>query len=441
MSASHRAARALGSLVQMDARAVADGLIAFIDGSPSPYHACATAATTLDDAGFQPVSETASWSGTSRGYLVRGGSLVAWALPDGWSPLTGFRVVGAHTDSPNLRVKPRPDTGSAGHRQLGVEVYGGVLLNSWLDRDLGLSGRVAVRNGSAPDLRLFRTDRPLLRVPQLAIHLDRDINERGLKLNKQAHLSPTWGLGTPAEGELAGFLAKELGVAADDILSWDLMAHDVTPSTLAGRDDEFISAPRIDNLASCHAALTALTERLDRGDLERAAVICLYDHEEVGSLSSTGADSSMLATVLERLVLAGDGDRELFHRSLAASLCVSADGAHATHPNYPDRHEPDHRIAINAGPVLKLNANERYATDASGAAAVELACEAAGVPLQRFVSRSDLPCGSTIGPVTAGRLGVTTVDVGLPQLAMHSARELCGSADPALLVAALVALL
>jgi aspartyl aminopeptidase len=174
----------------MEASAIADGLIAFIDGSPSPYHACATAAAALDDAGFDRVVETDTWSGARRSYVVRGGSLVAWSVPDGWSPTVGFRLIGAHTDSPNLRIKPRPDTGSAGYRQLGVEVYGGALLNTWLDRDLGLSGRVAVRNGAGPEIRLFRTDRPLLRVPQLAIHLDREINERGLKLHRQPGVVP-----------------------------------------------------------------------------------------------------------------------------------------------------------------------------------------------------------------------------------------------------------
>jgi aspartyl aminopeptidase len=424
-----------------DPRAVTDDLIAFIDGSPSPYHACATAAARLDAAGFVRLDERDAWGDdAARAYVVRGGTLVAWSTPTGWGPETGFRLVGAHTDSPNLRVKPRPDTGSVGYRQLGVEIYGGVLLNSWLDRDLGLSGRVTLRGPDGPEVRLFHVDRPLLRIPQLAIHLDREINERGLKLNKQTHLSPLWGLGPPDEGEFRRFLAAELDVSEADLASWDVMTHDLTPSTVAGVDGELVSAPRIDNLASCHAAVTTLTGLAD-GAHERTAVVSLFDHEEVGSLSSSGADSPILATLLERLVARAGGDRETFHRALASSVCVSADGAHATNPNYPDRHEPDHRIALNGGPVLKLNANERYATDALSAAVFEQACVDAGVPLQRFVSRSDLPCGSTIGPITSGRLGVSTVDVGIPQLAMHSARELCGSADPALLIGALTTFL
>lgn len=426
----------------MDARAVTDGLIAFIDGAPSPFHACALAAESLVRAGFGQLDETDHWpDGAGRNHLVRDGSLIAWATPEGWTPEDGFRLVGAHTDSPNLRIKPRPDTGRAGFRQLGVEVYGGALLNSWLDRDLGLSGRVALRGGDGPDLRLFRDDRALLRVPQLAIHLDRDLNERGLKLDKQTHLAPVWSLGGPDPGHFTRYLAEQVGSAPDDVLGWDVMAHDITPSTVAGLHGEFVSAPRIDNLASCHAAVTALTQLTDDAPAEHAAVVCLYDHEEVGSVSSSGADGVFLGTALERIVGTAGGDREAFHRALAASVCVSADGAHATNPNYVERHEPDHHIALNEGPALKLNANQRYATDARGSAVFEGACAEAGVPLQRFVSRSNLPCGSTIGPVNAARLGVTTIDVGLPQLAMHSARELCGSADPALLVAALTAFL
>jgi aspartyl aminopeptidase len=426
----------------MDASAVNDALIAFIDGSPSPFHACATAAALLDDGGFERLAETDSWAGGSgRHYLVRGGSLAAWSTPPGWAPESGFRVIGAHTDSPNLRIKPRPDTGRGGFRQLGVEVYGSALLNSWLDRDLGLSGRVAIRTDAGPELRLFRDDRPLLRVPQLAIHLDRDVSERGLKLDKQNHLVPLWSTGRPTDGLFAEYLADRVGAATHDVLSWDAMLHDLTPATVAGLDGEFISAPRIDNLASCHAATTALLARAGGDPGDHATVVCLYDHEEVGSVSSSGADGTFLATMLERIVDGAGGDRESFHRSLAASVCVSADGAHATHPNYVERHEPDHHIALNEGPVLKINANQRYATEASGAAAFALTCAEAEVPVQRFVSRSNLPCGSTIGPVTAARLGLTTIDVGIPQLAMHSARELCGSADPALLVAALTAFL
>ena len=416
-------------------------LLAFIAASPSPYHAVAEAGRRLRAAGFVELHETDSWPlAPGRHFLVRGGSLVAWSGDAGAAAGgDGFRVIGAHTDSPNLRVKPRPDTGRAGWRQLGVEIYGGVLLNSWLDRDLGLSGRVTVLDGatpaSSPVTHLFRDDRALLRIPQLAIHLDREINQTGLKLNPQQHLVPTWGLGSAAPGDFVRYLAGQLDVDPDAVLAWDVMAHDVVPGGLAGIDDELVSAARLDNQLSCWAALQAL---LDTGDLATGdqepgpvSVVVLFDHEEIGSTSASGADSDLLPTTLERIVHTGGGDRDAFHRAVAVSRCVSADGAHATHPNYAERHEPDHLIALDGGPVLKHNANVRYATDAVTAGWFEAACRAVDVPVQHFVSRDDMPCGSTIGPITAGRLGIPTVDVGVAQLAMHSIRELCGSSDPA----------
>jgi aspartyl aminopeptidase len=420
-----------------------DGLLAFIDASSSPFHAVATVSGMLEANGFTTLDEREPWPTGSGRYLVRrGGSLVAWDRRADADPLRGFRVIGAHTDSPNLRVKPRADTGTVGFRQVGVEVYGGALLNSWLDRDLGLSGRVIVRDGRRVTTRLVKVDRPLLRIPQLAIHLDRNVND-GLKLNPQQHLVPLWGLDSNHEYAFRRFVAREIDVDDESVMAWDVMLHDLTPSTLLGVDDEFVSAPRIDNLASCHAAARALVAQLGVDPWPGAGIplVCLYDHEEVGSQSATGADGTFLATVLERIADASGLEREGFHRALAGSVCVSTDGAHATNPNYPERHDPMHPIIIGGGPVLKTNANVRYATDATTAAVFELACEAAGVPLQRFVSRSDMSCGSTIGPVTAARLGIPTVDVGIPQLAMHSAREMCGRDDPGMLVAALTAFL
>jgi len=417
--------------------AQARDLLAFVDASPSPFHAVAEAARRLDGAGFTEVAEADSWpTAPGRHYLIRGGSLVAWSGDAGSAAAgAGFRVIGAHTDSPNLRLKPAPDTGSAGWRQLGVEIYGGVLLNSWLDRDLGLSGRVTVIEDGRPATRLFRDDRALLRVPQLAIHLDREINQTGLKLNPQLHLVPTWGLGPVRPGELADYLADQLSIDAGDISSWDVMTHDVNPGTLAGLQSEFVSSARLDNQLSCWAALTALTTgAVGASDPDAngpVALVVLFDHEEIGSTSASGADSDLLPSTLERIVMAGGGDRDAFLRTIAASRCVSADGAHATHPNYPERHDPGHRVELNGGPVLKHNANVRYATDAVTAAWFDAACRSVDVPVQHFVSRDDMPCGSTIGPITAGRLGIATVDVGVAQLAMHSIRELCGSADPA----------
>lgn len=425
------------------AHPITEDLCRFLDASPSPYHAVEQAAAGLEALGFTSLSEVDRWpDGPGGRFVCRGGSLIAWWRHESHRPDTPVRLVGAHTDSPNLRIKPRPDTGRVGYRQLGVEVYGGVLLNSWLDRDLGLSGRVVVRGPHGLEQRLVAVDEPLLRLPQLAIHLDREVNERGLVLDRQQHLAPIWGLGSTAEGDFASHLAERLGVAPAEVVAWDLMTHDLTPAALAGRDGELLASGRIDNLVSCHAATTALGRVVCADEPPPAMpVVCLFDHEEVGSTTASGADSAMLPSMLERIVAAAGGGRDDLHRCLAGSYCVSADGAHGTHPNYVDRHEPEHRVALNGGPVVKLNASARYATDAwTHGIAIE-ACERAGVPYQRFVTRSDLPCGSTIGPVTAARLGIPTVDLGIAQLAMHSARETAGASDPPRLVAVLAELM
>jgi aspartyl aminopeptidase len=397
---------------------VAD-LRAFLDASPSPFHAAAEAARRLEDAGFARADDGAVSAGPA--LVVRDGALVAWGPVEAGRPL---RVVGAHTDSPNLRIKPQPDTGRAGARQLAVEPYGGVLLNSWLGRDLGLSGQVAFRDGS---LALVRFDEPLLHLPQLAIHLDREIVTSGLLLNPQQHLAPIWGLGAVDAGGFARWLADRSG---GDVVAWDVMTHDLGPATVSGRDGELLSSPRLDNLASCWAAVEAL---IGAG----TGIVALFDHEEVGSETHRGAGSPLLAQAIERLF----PDVEARHRTLAASLCASADMAHATHPNYAERHEPGHWIDLGGGPVIKTNVNQRYATEARTAAVFVAACEAAGVSYQWYAHRADLPCGSTIGPITAARLGIPVVDVGAPMLAMHSARELMATSDVAPYRAALTAFL
>ncbi len=424
----------------MDSR----GLLTFIDASPSPFHACATTAARLDEAGYTELEELAAWTGApGRHYLRRGGSLVAWASEPQHQPSDGFRIIGAHTDSPNLRLKPHPDSGRNGYRQMAVEVYGGPLLNSWLDRDLGLSGRLVLRGSQGVEERLVLIPRPIARVPQLAIHLDRDISASGLLLNPQQHLSPIWGLGEPTPGGVLAFVAAEAGVAPEAILGSDLMLHDLTPSSFAGVDDSLISAPRLDNLCSSWAGLEALLDVTAPGAAPTAQIplLVLFDHEEIGSSSDRGAASTLLPAVTERIVLGLGGGREEHLRALAASLCCSADMAHATHPNYPERHEPGHHITLDGGPVLKVNSNLRYATDATSAAAFVLACEQADVPLQRYAHRADLPCGSTIGPITAARMGIRTFDVGAPQLAMHAARELCAAQEPVRYARAMAAFL
>lgn len=414
-----------------------DRLLAFIDAAPSPFHAVDEAARLLEAAGFSEVPSDAPWAPEGRAFVRVDGTLIAWQCTSG-PPWTALRLLAAHTDSPNLRVRPRPDRGVAGVRQLLLEPYGGVLLNSWLDRDLGLSGRVLVRDGvGGVTTRLLRDDRPLLRIPQLAIHLDREITERGLLLNPQLHLHPVWGLGASTEGEFASWLADGVGVPAGDVLGWDMMVHDTLPAGLLGTSEELISAPRLDNLCSCHAAVEALCATPLAEDAVH--MVALFDHEEIGSVSPVGAASNLLASVLDRLVTARGGDFSDRARCLATSRCLSIDMAHATHPNYPDRHEPNHWVHLGGGPVIKSHAELRYATDGRTAAEFRLACERVGIPTQEYSHRADLRCGSTIGPITSARLGIATVDVGAPQLSMHSARELMATADVAMLHRALQA--
>ncbi|MCV7184920.1 M18 family aminopeptidase [Mycolicibacterium murale] len=407
-------------------------LCEFIDASPSPYHVCETVAARLRDAGYTELSESDLWPGSGRYFVLRAGSLVAWDS----SGETGrpFRVVGGHTDSPNLRVKQHPDRAVAGWTVVALQPYGGAWLNSWLDRDLGISGRLSVAGGAGITHHLVRIDTPLLRVPQLAIHLSED--RKGVSPDPQRHVNAVWATGGP--GDFVAHVAHECGIDPADVLAFDLMTHDLTPSVVWGSHNEFVSAPRLDNQGTCYAGLEAF---LAAEPGVHIPVLALFDHEEVGSTSDHGAQSDLLITTLERIVLAGGGQREDFLRVLTGSLVASGDMAHATHPNYPERHEPGHQIQVNGGPVLKVQPNLRYATDGRTAAAFELACRQAGVPLQRYEHRADLPCGSTIGPMTAARTGIPTVDVGAPQLAMHSARELMGADDVVSYAAALRAFL
>ena len=416
-----------------------DDLLAFLGASPTPFHAVAEAARRLDLAGFRRRTETAAWDeADGGGYVIRGGALAAWYLPPGAEPARPFRIIGTHTDSPNLRIKPIPDSESNGWRQVNVEVYGGPLHNSWLDRDLGLAGRLVLRDGTEP---LVDIARPLLRVPQLAIHLDPGVRE-GLALNPQTHLAPVWGLGPVFQGDLLRFVAGEHGLRFEDVLGWDLMTYDVVPPTYLGRDQELVAAARLDNLLSFHAGLAALIGAAGSGaDSGPIPVLFGSDHEETGSESATGAAGPFLGDVLDRLVALRGGGVQDRARAYAGSVHASADLAHSVHPNYSERHDPDHRPLCNGGPALKVNTNQRYATDGATRAIWARACEAANVPYQFFVSRNDMGCGTTIGPITATRLGIATFDIGVPGLSMHSIRELCGADDPWRLAAALSAFL
>jgi aspartyl aminopeptidase len=403
-------------------------LCAFLDRSPTPYHAAREAAARLEAAGFREIAEADAWqlAPGERRYLVRGGTLVAFVVGDESPATGGFRMIGAHTDSPNLRVKPNADLSRSGYQQAGVEVYGGALHSTWMDRDLSIAGRVLLRGKAGVEARLVDLARPMARVPNVAIHLNRGVNKDGLVLNEQRHLIPVIGLGK--EGALRAALAQAAEARADEILSYDLSLYDTERAAIGGLGGEFVFSARLDNLASCHAAVTALVASTHAAKTTR--LIALYDHEECGSRSMAGAAGSVLRDTVARILEAHpDAQPQALGRAMSRSLLISADMAHGLHPNYADQHEPWHQPHVNRGMVIKSNVNQSYATDGASAAQFELFCHEAGFAPQRFVVRSDLPCGSTIGPITAAELGVATVDVGAPMLSMHSCREMCGTLD------------
>jgi aspartyl aminopeptidase len=409
-------------------REAARDLCAFLDRSPTPYHAAREAASRLEAVGFREIGERDAWSllPGDRRYLLRGGTLIAFVVGDESPATGGFRMIGAHTDSPNLRVKPNGDLNRSGYQQIGVEVYGGAIHATWMDRDLSIAGRVLLRGKQGVEARLVDLARPLARVPNLAIHLNRGVNKDGLVLNEQKHLAPIVGLGK--EGVLRATIARALEASADDILGYDLSFYDTEKAVIGGLEGDFVFSARLDNLASCHAATAALAASTASSKTTR--LIALYDHEECGSRSAVGAAGSVLRDTVTRILEAHpDRQPQALGRAMANSLLVSADMAHGIHPNYPDQHEPQHAPHVNRGMVIKSNSNQSYATDGASAAQFELFCQEAGFSPQKFVVRSDLPCGSTIGPITAAELGIATVDVGAPMLSMHSCREMCGTLD------------
>ncbi|MBD7978549.1 M18 family aminopeptidase [Serpens gallinarum] len=414
------------------------GLIDFLKASPTPFHATATLAQRLEAAGFEPLDERQPWNCEAGGryYVTRNdSSLIAFKLGQRLPLDGGLRLVGAHTDSPCLRVKPQPELQRQGFLQLGVEVYGGALLAPWFDRDLSLAGRVTFRRDGKVESQLIDFREPIAVIPNLAIHLNREANQ-GWPINAQNELPPI--LAQVASDEpydfralLAEQLNREHGLSPDVILDFELSFYDTQSAAVIGLDGQFIAGARLDNLLSCYAGLEAL---LAAGDEESCVLVCT-DHEEVGSTSACGADGPFLEQVLQRALPAGED----FVRIIQRSLLVSADNAHAVHPNYADRHDGNHGPKLNAGPVIKINSNQRYATTSETAGFFRHLCLANEVPVQSFVTRSDMGCGSTIGPITASRLGVPTVDIGLPTFAMHSIRELAGSQDLTHLVKVLTA--
>ena len=392
-------------------------MISFIDASPTPFHAVAWMAKTLECRGFIRLEEDEEWSleeGNDYYVTRNGSSIIAFTYPP--CDEKGYTIVGAHTDSPHLRLKPNPLTTSAGVKRLGVEPYGGVLLNPWFDRGLGLAGRIVYLDGGVRREALITIDRPIAVIPSLAIHLDKEANSNR-SINAQTDIIPIIATG---EVDFERFILSQVGDNTDglNLLAHELSFYDVQKGSFVGVDDEFIASARLDNLVSCFVGLQALL------DATYPMMCAFMDHEEVGSETHVGADGTFLQETLARI--AGESYGKLMRRS----LMVSCDNAHAQHPNFPSKHESEHAPVLNAGVVVKINSNQRYATSARTQGRFAQCANALHIPIQTFVTRSDMGCGSTIGPITATRLGVETIDVGVPQLAMHSIRELVGTKDP-----------
>lgn len=406
------------------------GLIDFLQTSPTPFHATATLARRLEAEGFQRLDEREPWfvQADGRYYVTRNdSSLIAVRVGSQPALEHGLRMIGAHTDSPCLKVKPQPEMNRNGYWQLGVEVYGGALLAPWFDRDLSLAGRVSFRRDahSNPESQLIDFNAPIAVIPSLAIHLNREAN-KGWEINRQNELPPILAQ-LPLDEQrdfrvlLTEQLQREHGIQASEVLDFEISLYDTQHAAVVGLEQEFIAGARLDNLLSCYAGLQAMLA----SNGEQTSVLVCSDHEEVGSCSACGADGPFLEQTLARLF----GTGETLVRMIQKSLLVSADNAHGIHPNYADRHDANHGPLLNAGPVIKVNANQRYATSSDSSALFRHLCDQARVPVQSFAVRSDMGCGSTIGPITASRLGVPTIDVGMPTFAMHSIRELAGSYD------------
>lgn len=417
-------------------------LLDYIKASPTAAHAVANAAAQLDQVGFTRLDEGDPWtlSPGAAFYVQRGYSALVAGRVGGAPPAeAGLRLIGAHVDSPGLRLKPRAHYSDKGYLQLGVEVYGGPILSTWMDRDLTLAGKLFVQRGqAAPKVVLVHGDRPLCRVPLPAIHFNREVNDKGMAVDKQKHLPLIYALGETEHLEPAALIelfADSEGLDPNAVVAADFEVVDCQAPSIGGLDRSMLFSPRIDNLAGCHAALKALIAA--SADSAHSSLIALFDAEEVGSQTVAGAGSSFLDTVLERMCMGEAQPREALFRALAKSVLVSVDGAHAVHPNFSDYHDPRHAVRLNQGPVIKVNAQQRYATSAQTAHWFERCAARAEVPVQHYVHRTDLPCGSTIGPMTATRLGVATVDVGNAMLAMHSIRETSGTADQLFMIRAL----
>lgn len=400
----------------------------FITESPTSYHAAENVARRLQDAGFTRTEQTDEWPDTRRGVMVISGAVIAWQLPETFTPQTGARIIGSHTDSPTFKLKPEAHTATEGYSHVNVEVYGGPLLNSWLNRDLGIAGQIVTISG---ERHLVKTD-ALMTIPQLAPHLDRSQND-DLKLSRQKDYHPIWSCN---EASVMDKICAQAGIDPATVAGTDLYAYDTAPYQIYGGKDgeDFFCAGRQDNLTSVFASLEAFVAVAGNAEVDAhgqdVLIFVAFDHEEVGSGTPTGASRPILESTLRRIVdsspMAGD---EGYWRFIANSSCISADAGHAVNPNQIAKHDPAHHPVLGGGPLLKLNSQQRYATDAIGSAAWLRAAHVADVSTQEFVSNNDMPCGTTIGPLTATRFGMTTVDVGVAMLSMHSVREITNPAD------------
>jgi len=405
----------------------AQKLLSFIDKSPTAFHTVASLISELEANGFQKLEESESWNikESTHYYVCRAdGSIIAFRTPSKWSKNSTFKIVGSHTDSPSLKVKSNPSTTKEGYQLLNIEVYGGALLTSWFDKDLLLGGRVLYEDHEGLLVSKLIELPSRLRIPRLAIHLDKKVNKEGFLVNPQEHLCPI--LGLQQDFDFEAWVKKETSIQGN-LLSWDLFLFDAEKSSFGGINEEFIFASRLDNLASVHASLSAL---LASATHENDFLIGAFlQHEEIGSTSQNGANSNFMEAILKRMLLSFSEEQETFFRTIASSFFISTDMTHAVHPSYASAHDQQHKPMLNHGPVIKNNANMRYASDAFSIAKFKQWCHKAGVPFQDFCNRNDMGCGSTIGPMVSANLGIPTIDIGNAMLSMHSIREMAGVED------------
>lgn len=411
----------------------AQQLIDFIYDSPSPFHAVESTKQILINKGFKELTLREKWR------IEKGGkyfttknvsAIVAFVVGNGEIEEEGFKLIGAHTDAPSFSIKPSPEITENGYLKLNTEVYGGPILNTWMDRPLSIAGRVTLKSVNVlhPESKLVNINKPILIIPNVAIHMNKKLNE-GIELNKQKDTLPMLGLINEEfekENYLFKILAEELSIDAGSIVDFDLFLYEYEKGSIIGLNNEFISAGRLDDLAMVHAGIVALA---DAEPTKGTNVMICFDNEEVGSRTKQGAGSPMVRIILERIVMALGKDKEDFYRALYSSFIISADMAHPVHPNAPEKHDPINKPRINQGPIIKINANQSYTTDSDSNTVYEMICRNADIPVQKFVNRSDVRGGSTIGPISSSQMDIRSIDIGNPMLAMHSIRELSGVAD------------